>query len=219
MLPFQTMGYAEKSLVAGESIVYRARHHWIFYRAGIFVLVLAALIGAASIYAARTAPDPRVALWTRYLALAFVGIGALIILGRWVRANNDEFVVTDRRLLCSKGVLNRVHEQAPIDKIQDIAIEQSWAGGMLGYGDVVVETASERLGAFTFPLVAAPEGFRNAIWAQASTVGRAPGAVPAVSTPTPSTAARMEELENLRRKGMVSDAEYAAKRREILERL
>jgi hypothetical protein len=29
----------------------------------------------------------------------------------------------------------------------------------------------------------------------------------------------MEELENLRRKGMVSDAEYAAKRREILERL
>ena len=44
---------------------------------------------------------------------------------------NDEFVVTDRRLLCSKGVLNRVHEQAPIDKIQDITINQSWIGSML----------------------------------------------------------------------------------------
>ena len=46
---------------------------------------------------------------------------------------------------------------------------------MLGYGDVVVETASERLGAFTFDLISAPEAFRNAIWGHAPTVG-GPGA-------------------------------------------
>ncbi|MDQ6891455.1 MAG: PH domain-containing protein [Acidobacteriota bacterium] len=210
------MGYAEKSLVSGETIVYRARHHWIFYRAGLLVLFLAALLGGATLYASKTSPDPNVARWSGYLALGFVAIAALLLIGRWIRARNDEFAVTDRRLLCSKGVLNRVHEQAPIDKIQDITINQSWMGGMLGYGDVVVETASERLGAFTFDLIAAPEAFRNAIWGHAPTVGRPAAAVPSGA---PSAAARMEELENLRRKGMVSETEYADKRRQILEHL
>ena len=216
MLPFEAMGYAEKSLVAGESIVYRARHHWIFYRTAIFVLFLAALLGGATLYASKTSPDTEVARWSGYLALAFVVIAALLFLGRWIRARNDEFVVTDRRLLCSKGLLNRVHEQAPIDKIQDITINQSWLGSMLGYGDAVIETASERLGAFTFDLISSPEAFRNAIWGHAPTVGRSAAAIPAGA---PTAAMRMEELENLRRKGMVSETEYAAKRREILEHL
>ncbi len=216
MLPFEAMGYAEKSLVSGETIVYRARHHWIFYRAGLFVLFLAALLGVATLYASKTSPDANVPRWSGYLALGFLGIAALLLFGRWIRARNDEFAVTDRRLLCSKGVMNRVHEQAPIDKIQDITINQSWIGGMLGYGDVVVETASERLGAFTFDLISSPEAFRNAIWGHAPTVGGPGTAAPAA---TPTAAARMEELENLRRKGMVSEAEYAAKRRQILEHL
>lgn len=216
MLPFEAMGYAEKSLVAGESIVYRARHHWIFYRTGLFVLFLAVLLGGATIYASKTSPDASVPRWSGYLAGAFAVIALVLLLGRWIRARNDEFVVTDRRLLCSKGVLNRVHEQAPIEKIQDITINQSWLGSMLGYGDAVIETASERLGAFTFDLISSPEAFRNAIWGHASTVGR-----PLVSAPAgaPTAAARMEELENLRRKGMVSETEYAAKRRQILEGL
>ena len=216
MLPFEAMGYAEKSLVSGETIIYRARHHWIFYRTGLFIFFLAALLGGATLYASKTSPDANVPRWSGYLAIGFVGVAALLLLGRWIRARNDEFAVTDRRLLCSKGVLNRVHEQAPIDKIQDITINQSWIGGMLGYGDVVVETASERLGAFTFDLIAAPEAFRNAIWGHAPTVGRNLMAAPAG---TPTAAARMEELENLRRKGMVSENEYADKRRQILEHL
>lgn len=218
MLPFEAMSYAAKSLVAGESIVYRARHHWVFFRSALFVLFLAALLGGASLYASTTAPDPEVSKWSGLLALAFVGIALLLFLGRWIRARSDEFVVTDRRLLCSKGILSKMHEQAPIDKIQDIAINQSWLGGMMGFGDVVVETASERLGAFTFDVVASPEVFRNAIWGQASTVGKAGGVSPLLGAP-PTAAQRLEDLENLKRKGMVSEGEYAAKRREILERL
>ncbi|HEY6050126.1 MAG TPA: PH domain-containing protein, partial [Thermoanaerobaculia bacterium] len=180
------------------------------------VLFLAVLLGGATLYASKTSPDANVPRWSGYLAGAFAVIALLLLLGRWIRARNDEFVVTDRRLLCSKGVLNRVHEQAPIEKIQDITINQSWLGSMLGYGDAVIETASERLGAFTFDLISSPEAFRNAIWGHASTVGR-----PLVSAPAgaPTAAARMEELENLRRKGMVSETEYAAKRRQILEGL
>jgi hypothetical protein len=79
-------------------------------------------------------------------------------------------------------------------------------GRMLGYGTVIVETASER-GMLVFPSVAQPDGFRNHIW------GQPPSKPDVPETPTPPAAqARLEELENLRQRGLVSPEEYAAKR-------
>ena len=39
------MGYADKNLAPGETILYRARYHWIIYRFTIVLLVLAARAG------------------------------------------------------------------------------------------------------------------------------------------------------------------------------
>jgi Bacterial PH domain len=165
-----------------------------------------------------------------YLALGFAILAGLILLGRWFRASRDEFVVTDRRVIRGVGLISRAHEQAPIDKIQDITVNQSGLGRIFDYGDVILETASER-GTLEFPSIASPEAFRTAIWGRPRTAPAA-GAVstpamagmpaaPAVPAgPAPGAAsARMEELEGLRRRGMVTEAEYAEKRREILSHL
>jgi uncharacterized membrane protein YdbT with pleckstrin-like domain len=216
------MGYADKSLAPGETVLYRARYHWVFYRSGLVVLFLAALLGAASLYSSRTAPGSGVAQPVGYLALAFAVLAAMLLAARSIRARNDEFVVTDRRVLRSVGLLSKEHEQAPIEKIQDITVTQGLVGRILGYGDVSLETASER-GTLVFPMIAEPEAFRTAIWGRPRP-GAAPAApaAPATAGPasaTAATAARLEELENLRRKGMVSESEYAGKRREILSGL
>ena len=216
------MGYADKSLAPGETVLYRARYHWVFYRSGLVVLFLAALLGAASLYSTRTAPGSGVAQPVGYLALAFAVLAAMLLAARAIRARNDQFVVTDRRVLRSVGLLSKEHEQAPIEKIQDITVTQGLVGRILGYGDVSLETASER-GTLVFPMIAEPEAFRTAIWGRprADAVSAAPAArAPAgPATAAPATAARLEELENLRRKGMVSESEYAGKRREILSGL
>ncbi|MEP6768474.1 MAG: PH domain-containing protein [Acidobacteriota bacterium] len=218
------MGYADKSLAPGETILYRARYHWIFYRSGLLVLFLAALLGAASLYASRIPSGSEIAGPVGYLALGFAVLALMLLGARWVRAQQDEFVVTDRRVLRAVGLVTREHEQAPIEKIQDITVTQSGLGRLLGYGDVTLETASER-GTLLFPAIATPEAFRTAIWgrpradtAMGLAMPPAPSIGPATSTaPTPSS--RLEQLENLRRKGMVSEAEYAEKRREILAHL
>lgn len=219
------MGYAEKSLAPGETVLYRARYHWVFYRSGLVVLLLAALLGAASLYSSRTAPGSGVAQPVGYLALAFAVLAAMLLAARSIRARNDEFVVTDRRVLRSVGLLSKEHEQAPIEKIQDITVTQGLVGRILGYGDVSLETASER-GTLVFPMIAEPEAFRTAIWgrpradAASAAAPAVPASVPAGrGTATAATAARLEELENLHRKGMVSESEYAGKRREILSGL
>jgi uncharacterized membrane protein YdbT with pleckstrin-like domain len=213
------MGYADKSLAPGETVLYRARYHWVFYRSGLVVLILAVLLGAASLYATRTAPGAGVAQPVGYLALGFAGLAAVLLAARSIRARNDEFVVTDRRVLRSVGLLSKEHEQAPIEKIQDITVTQGLIGRLLGYGDVSLETASER-GTLVFPMIAEPEAFRTAIWGRPRPDATPAAAGPAApASPATATAARLEELENLRRKGMVSETEYAGKRREILSGL
>lgn len=222
------MGYTEKTLAPGETVLYRARYHWIFYRTGILILVLAILIGGGSLYAARKSPGAGVAGPVGYLALGFAVLAGMILLARRFRASQDEFVVTDRRVFRSVGVISREHEQAPLEKIQDITVTQSGLGRILGYGDVTLETASER-GSLSFPSIASPEAFRTAIWGRprgespgagaGAASAAAPAGTPASAGTAGPAAGRLEELESLRKRGMVTDAEYAAKRQEILSHL
>ena len=205
------MGYAEKNLAPGEVILYRARYHWVIYRGALALAFAAALLGFGALFARQRAPDSGAASALGIAAAAFLAAGILAFLTRRIRAGADEFVVTNRRVMRRVGLLSREIEHAPVEKIQDITIRQGWIGRLLGFGTVVLETASER-GTLEFPEIAFPEAFRNAIWGQApSPAGAAAG--------RPAPRERLAQLDGLKQQGLVSEEEYAAKRREILANL
>ncbi len=216
------MGYAEKNLAPNETIVYRARYHWIYYGLPLLLLVLAALLGLASLYALKTSPqDDTLGRVVSYLALAFLVLAGASFLVRRIRASADEYVVTNRRVIRKYGLIAREVEQAALERIQDITIRQNVPARLLGYGTVVLETASET-GRIVFPQIAQPEALRNALWGQATAPAAvaapvAHSAVPAI--PRASTRQRLAELEELKTRGLVSQEEYAAKRGEILNTL
>ncbi len=217
------MGYAEKNLAAGEKILYRAHYHWIVYRFSMIVLVLAVALGVAALYARSAQAGEEVGRPLGLLAAAFVVIALLSFLWRRFRSGLDEFVVTNRRVIRRVGLYAREIQQAPLEKIQDITVEQGNVGRMLGYGTVILETASEK-GMLTFPYLATPEAFRNHVWGQAPAAEPSAGASSASASPPPGAAfssarARLEELESLRQRGLLSQEEYAAKRQEILSNL
>jgi membrane protein YdbS with pleckstrin-like domain len=214
------MGYAEKNLAAGETILYRARYHWVFYGFSIIVLVLAAALGFAALHAKNAQAGEEVGQPLAWIAAAFAVIGLIAFLARRVRASVDEFVVTNRRVIRRVGLFSREVQHAPLEKIQDITIEQGMFARMLGYGTVIVETASEK-GMLVFPMIANPEGIRTHVWGQAPPAGPVPAAVEATpaSPVSPTHSARLEALEQLKQKGLVSQEEYAAKRQEILSHL
>jgi len=214
------MGYAEKNLAPGESILHRARYHWVFYRVSLLFLLLAVLLGASALYASRVSPAEGIARPVGWLALVFALFAAISFLFRRVRASTDEFVVTDRRVMLKTGIFAREIEQVPVEKIQDVKVQQGVFGRMLGYGTVLLETASERMGMLTFPDISAPEAFRNALWGHlpgnaTAGAGKAASAAPSHLSPKE----RLAELENLRQQGLVTTEEYAAKRSEILSHL
>jgi membrane protein YdbS with pleckstrin-like domain len=222
MLPFggPSMSYAEKNLAPGETIVHRARYHWIYYRAALALFLLVLLLGLTSWC---TGKRPEAAEGTSTLVtitLLMLAATGGVYLALRVRAKLDEFVVTNRRVIKKTGWLAREVDMAPLEKIQDIAIYQAAMGRLLGYGTVALETASER-GRIVFPYIAYPEKLRSAIWGQAAGPAAATTAVPPSPLPpaTPSTAERLKQLEDLRTRGLLSTEEYARKRQEILSSL
>ncbi len=222
MLPLrgesETMGYADKNLAPGETILYRARYHWIIYRFTIVLLILAAALGVAALYARKSQAGDEVGRPVAYVAAAFVVIALIAYLVRRFRSSLDEFVVTNRRVIRKVGLYAREIQQAPLEKIQDITVEQGAFARMLGYGTVIVETASEK-GMLVFPSIASPDSLRNHVWGQAPPEDGSRAATPAPPNSTASAQARLEELESLKQRGLVSPEEYAAKRQEILSHL
>jgi membrane protein YdbS with pleckstrin-like domain len=224
------MSYAEKNLAPGETIAYRARYHWIFYRTTFALLLVAAVFGLWWWTSrARLQADSASGVFG-VIALAFLAVALVHFLVRRISASADEFVVTTRRVIRKKGLVAREAEHAPIEKIQDITVDQGVMARILGYGTATLETASES-GRIVFPDIADPEKFRSAIWGQIP--GAPSPAVPAggaASSPDAppgtfagsvqiSAAARLAELEGLRTRGLLSTEEYTAKREEILRSL
>jgi membrane protein YdbS with pleckstrin-like domain len=214
------MAYAEKNLVPGESIVYRARYHWIYYRATFAILAVAVAFGFLSWTAGKRGGNSSGPFLTIAL-LVLASAGAVFLFTRF-RASVDEFVVTNRRVIKRTGLVAHEVDMAPIEKIQDIAIYQDGIRRLLGCGQVALETASER-GRMVFPNIADPEKFRSAIWGQSA--GAASGGVPAspgapvgtfAGSVQVSTATRLAELENLHKQGLLTADEYLRKREEIL---
>lgn len=207
------MSYAEKNLAPGETIVYRARYHWIYYRTTLVLLLVAAVFGLWWWVAGNTLEDATTSSVFGNLGLLFLFAAVVHFIVRRIRASADEYVVTNRRVIRKYGLVAREVEQALLDRIQDITLKQGITARLLGYGTVVLETASET-GRLAFPDIAEPEEFRKAVWGQQTGFAVAPAAPAA-----PTTATRLAELEDLKTRGLLSAEEYARKREQILSSL
>jgi PH (Pleckstrin Homology) domain-containing protein/putative oligomerization/nucleic acid binding protein len=71
-------------------------------------------------------------------------IGGLLSFG-WevLRWQNEEFVVTSRRVLQTQGVVNKQIIDSSLEKINDAILSESIFGRIFGFGDLEILTASE----------------------------------------------------------------------------
>jgi hypothetical protein len=129
------VGYAEKVLQPGETIVYRARLHWIVYLGGI-VLVIAAVILALLAVALPGGDAVRLGLLLAALIALFLGLFQM--LRAWFVVANTEIIVTNRRLIYKTGFIARDTVEMNLDKVESVLVEQTLLGRMLDFGRVIV---------------------------------------------------------------------------------
>jgi hypothetical protein len=129
-----SVSYAEKVLQPGETLVYRARLHWIVYLTGIVLIVAAVILALAAVVLAGEA----VRLGLMLAALIALFLGLFQMLRAWFVAANTEIIVTSRRLIYKTGFLARNTVEMNLDKVESVLVEQRVFGRLLDYGRVIV---------------------------------------------------------------------------------
>ena len=75
---------------------------------------------------------------------AILVIAGVVIFGyRWWQWKNQDYLITNRRLLKVTGVLNQHAADSSLEKINDAILDQPMFGRMFNYGDLTILTAAE----------------------------------------------------------------------------
>jgi hypothetical protein len=160
------MSYADGLLSTGERITYRNKQHpFVFIwgaRYAILALIIAivALLLGGNLSTDGIGGSARTVLGWITLVL-FIG-GIAVAVWTALRYINQEYVLTNRRVIQVEGVLNRNSTDSSLEKINDAVLRQSVFGRMFDFGDLTVLTASES-GIDTMKMLRKPIVFKKAM--------------------------------------------------------
>lgn len=167
------MGYVDRNLVPGETLLYRTRHHWLVLLgpviAGSSMLVpgIALLMEAivtrdsAGLIVGSSTISPKLMA----IAGAVLLVAAIITFSYGVaKRNATEMAVTNRRVLIKTGMTSRRTLDLMLSRVESIGVEESAAGRMLGYGSVIVRGTGGTPEPFL--MIAHPQEFRRAVQEQ-----------------------------------------------------
>lgn len=160
------MSYADALLSSGERIMHREKQHWfvlvwgarwatLAITLGLVVLVLSQNLSADQ----QGGPLGTFLGWT----VAALVLGGLAVLA-WhtLRYLNQEYALTNRRVIQVAGVLNKSSTDSSLEKINDARLTQSVFGRIFGFGDLDILTAAEA-GIERFRMIRDPIGFKKAM--------------------------------------------------------
>jgi uncharacterized membrane protein YdbT with pleckstrin-like domain len=213
--------FPSKLLNEGEEVVLDLRPHWWFMAEPTAALVASIVLG---IVVLMNAGDEGVGQGIK-IVTALIVLGCLAWFGirylKWVSTN---FVVTTDRVIHRFGVIAKHGIEIPLERINTVFFHQSIFERLFGLGDLGIESAGEK-GAETFEDVRKPALVQNEIYRQMeanATRLHGPRAYHAPTTQPEggsSIPLQLDQLDDLRKRGVITEAEFAAKKAELLNRM
>jgi uncharacterized membrane protein YdbT with pleckstrin-like domain len=235
------MAFPHRLLTDDEEIVVELHPHWAFLGWPLVVGAAAVVLAIAVV-----AVFPHAPVEVLYVLLVIVAVSALWLSGRLVRWFASSLVVTTQRIVRRSGVVARSGLELRLERVNQLSYHQSLAGRLFRSGELLVEVGGET-GVVVFDHVPRPAAVQSVITEQINAVHRRSAVLqrvgsgpiedtrrPVESADTPPSgiprvtgmpsgegwvAARLVELDELRRRGILTDAEFATKKAELLARL
>jgi uncharacterized membrane protein YdbT with pleckstrin-like domain len=211
------VAFPTKLLNNGEDIVLDLRPHWWRIFPSSAALGVAVLIGIVALGQGNDA------------LRIFAGLVVLVALGwfvqNYVAWTSENFVVTTERVIYRSGILAKSGVEIPLDRINTVFFNQSIFERILGAGDLGVESAGEG-GQQTFEAVRKPNLVQQEIYRameagetrQFQRMGEATATAFSGGAQA-SIPEQIEQLDALRRAGTLTDAEFEAKKHDLLDRM
>jgi uncharacterized membrane protein YdbT with pleckstrin-like domain len=210
------LAYPTKLLNPGEQLAFDLHPHWWYFSgiATVGVLLLAAGIAAPVLLKGQT---------ETVVALAVGGLGILwlVWLGvKFLAWKTTHFVLTSDRLIFRSGVLGRQGREIPLERVNDLSFHQSLFERLVGTGDLMIESAG-RQGQDVFSRLPHPDRAQQEIYTQMENNRHrtAGGGKTAAEAPQEGIPQQIVELARLHDQGVLSDAEFQAKKADLLNRM
>jgi uncharacterized membrane protein YdbT with pleckstrin-like domain len=219
------MKYVESLLGKNEQILWRARQHWIVLSANFVInlfifIVIWAIYGAAGMLGAGWLGDfLRSNRGIALIALLFpIGWFGWEFLQWWA----EEYLITTHRVVQTEGLINKHTKDSALEKINDITLNQSVLGRLLGYGDLDIITGSD-MGTNLLKRLAKPVEFKKTLLEQKNKLSDGEDLHAAKSLPKGGAEddplQQIAHLDELRKSGALSDAEYQQAKAKLLAKL
>jgi len=160
------MSYADGLLATGERITHREKQHPFVFVWGARWTILALIVAVVLFWLGGNIATDGISGTIRMLLgwvtlILFVG-GLVVFAWTALRYVNQEYVLTNRRVIQVEGVLNRKSTDSSLEKINDAVLTQSFFGRMFDFGDLTVLTASES-GIDAMHMIRRPIAFKKAM--------------------------------------------------------
>lgn len=149
------MGYIEKNLLPGESIIYRTQISRIIFVYPLVALIIATIF-AAMIWGSDAAGKTFAILL--FLVLVPMEVNA------YFRYRTSEFGVTNNRVLFKVGLIRRKSLETMLSKIEGIEVDQGILGRIFNYGSIVIKGTGGTSNPFS--QIDAPLDFRKKVQEQ-----------------------------------------------------
>jgi len=135
-----------------EHVVFTVRPTMIFIKAG---YALAVLGGIALVYLLALIGVPA------YISVAFALALLLIPAYYHIRRNMIRYTVTDSKLEIDAGLIARTTRNIPLSKVQDVTVSASIPQRLMGFGDIIVDNASEIGGTIVMHNISTPRHYAD----------------------------------------------------------
>jgi len=218
------MAYPHDALAPHEELILNLHPHWWYIAKAGVVLALTTVFGLFVVI--KLPSDNALATPINVLVGIAILVEVLWFAKRFLVWICTFFVLTSDRVMSRAGVLSKTGIEIPLERINTVFFHQSIFERLLGLGDLEIESASKD-GAQTFEDVRKPSQIQKEIYIQMeANENRKMDRMGAVMTgshqPTPaapSIADQINQLASLRDQGHLTEAEFQAKKAELLGRM
>ena len=205
--------YMEEMLGQNERILLRARKHWSILFGNIaleIVLIIALMVAIFALL-------PMVAFPVAPLGFFLVLVPLVGMVRDFLLWYNRQYIVTNRRVIQTSGVFSKDVVDSSLEKVNDVKMSQSFWGRLFDYGDIEILTASE-VGANVFRSLGQPIKFKTVMLNAKERLGFDEMGAQAVQA-TNDIPFLIASLDDLRKKGVISEAEFQQKKTELLSKM
>ena len=214
------------NLRENEELILDLHPHWWYFAQAVIAVVIAVIIGSWALSLDKNWD------WVKVVAAGLI-FGSLIWLGeRYIRWVSTHFILTSDRIIWLEGVIAKKGIEFPLQRINTIFFSQRIFERMLGLGDLKIESASES-GTQIFEDIRSPGKVQHEIYAQMEAnenrgldklgdrlTAHAEAQTPAAPAPPSQTVTdQIADLHQLKESGALTEAEFEAKKAELLGRI